>query len=209
MASNNVLRWKDGRGWLVLSGSASSDVRAQALGRSAADGAVAYIGGEQAMADMEDLGAPTGYLVDIFAEDDSTLQERIGDAGIVVVGSDAHPGQLRSGLMGAAAQGIETAFGNGAVILAEGQGAAIFGAWVAVESDEIVSGLDWLQSSLIVPGTASLAESGPAREILDAEPAAIVIGIGTGSALALGPDGEVETWGHKQVAIALGRSYSP
>jgi len=209
MASNNVLRWKDGRGWLVLSGSASSDVRAQALGRSAADGAVAYISGEQAMADMEDLGAPSGYLVDILAEDDATLEDRIGDAGMVVVDGTMPAGQLRSGLVGAAANGIETAFSNGAVILAEGQGAAMFGAWVAVESEEIARGLDWLDSSLIVPGSTSLAESPPAREILDTEPAAIVIGVGAGSALALGPDGEVETWGDKQVAIALGRSYHP
>jgi hypothetical protein len=211
MASNNVLRWKDGRGWLIRSGGtdAGSEIRAQALGRVAADGGVAYIGGEQAMADLEDLGAPAGYLVDVMAEDDQTIESQIGDAGMVVVGSDAPVDQLRSGLIGAAAQGMQTAFGNGAVILAEGWGAAVFGAWVALDSGELTTGLGWLEDGLIVPGATSLAESEPARDVLSSDPSVIVVGIGAGSALALGPDGEVETWGDKQVAIALGRNYSP
>jgi hypothetical protein len=211
MASNNVLRWKDGRGWLVLSGGASSDIRAQALSLSAADGGVAYIGGqaEQALDDMEDLGAPSGYLVDVMAEDDETVQKRIADAGMVVISGEGSARDARSSLMGAAAQGIEAAFGNGAIILAEGQSAAVFGAWVAVEDGGMASGLDWLDNGLIMPAVTSLTDSEAAREALAKEPAAIVVGIGAGSALALGPDGEVETWGKKQVAVALGRNYRP
>lgn len=211
MASSYVLRWKDGRGWLVLSADASSDIRALALGRAAADGGVAYIStgneGEQTLADMEDLGAPSGYLVDVLAEDDETITSKIADAGMVVISGESSVVEVRSGLMGAAEQGMQTAFGNGAVILAEGQGAAVFGAWVALESREFARGLEWLDNGLIVPGVTSLAESEPAREILNKQPLAIVIGIGAGSALALGPDGEVETWGNKQVAVALGRNY--
>jgi hypothetical protein len=104
---------------------------------------------------------------------------------------------------------MQTAFGNGAVILAEGRGAAVFGAWVALDSGGLATGIGWLENGLIVPGATSLAESEPAREALSSDPSAIVVGIGAGSALALGPDGEVETWGNKQVAIALGRNYSP
>ncbi len=209
MARNNVLRWKDGRGWLVLSGDANGDIRALALALAAADGGVAYLGrqAEQVLDDMEELGAPAGYVVDILAEDDETIQAKIADAGMVVVGSDSSVREARSELMGAATEGMETAFGNGAVILAEGQSAAAFGTWVAGESGELQSGLDWLESGLILPGVTSLAESDTARDALNREAMAIVIGIGAGSALALGPDGEVETWGAKQVAIALGSNY--
>jgi hypothetical protein len=38
-------------------------------------------------------------------------------------------------------------------------------------------------------------------------PDAIAIGIGPGSALVLGPNGEVETWGKQQVTISLGPGY--
>jgi hypothetical protein len=208
MARNNVLRWKDGRGWLILSGAANSDIRALALGLAAADGGVAYLGrdAEQVLDDMEDLGAPAGYIVDVLAEDDEAIRARLADAGMVVIGGSSSASEARSGLMGAAVGGMETAFGNGAIILAEGQSAAAFGTWVA-ESNQLMSGFDWLESGLILPGVTSLGESDPARDTLNKEALAIVIGIGEGSALALGPDGEVETWGAKQVSIALGSNY--
>jgi hypothetical protein len=83
----------------------------------------------------------------------------------------------------------------------------VFGAWVAAKSGELLSGLNWLENGLILPGLTVLADSELARRILREETLAIAIGIGSGSALALGPDGEVETWGAKQVAIALGSNY--
>jgi hypothetical protein len=217
MARNNVLRWLDGRGWLILSGGGegSSDVRAQALGRLSADGGVAYITlgtqsslGEMVFADLEDLGAPSGYLVDILSEDDETIQSRLSEAGMIVIDSSAPFIELRSSLMGAAAQGIQTAFENGAVILAEGSAATVLGAWVLTPDGNLVSGLEWLESTLIVPGVVSITESEAAQSVLNSQTSAIAIGIGEGSALALGPDGEVETWGAKQVAVALGRDYT-
>jgi hypothetical protein len=218
MASNAVLRWLDGRGWLVLSGGAenSDEIRGLALGRAAADGGVAYIsvGGahgsaaEWVLTDMEDLGAPTGYLVDVASEDDLTVQKKLAEAGVVVITGGADLVDLRSGLMGAAVSGIQEAFENGAVVLAEGLGAAMFGAWVLMKNGEATSGLDWLQNALVLPGVTSVAEAQQAKTLLNIYPTALAVGVGSGSALALGPDGEVETWGFKQVTIALGRDYS-
>lgn len=214
MANNNVLRWMDGRGWLILSGGDSSDVRAQALGRAAADGGVAYVDlggqaafGESALADMEDLGAPSGYLVDVMTEDDETIQAKLADAGVVVVAGGSDVSDLRSSLMGAAASGIQTAFRNGAVVLVEGQAAMLAGAWVLTEDDRLLGGLEWVENALIVPGLTTAEESPQVQTVLAAQPAALGISIGAGSALALGPDGEVETWGQKQVTIALGPNY--
>ncbi len=214
MANNNVLRWLDGRGWLILSGGDSSDVRAQALGRAAADGGVAYVdlggqigSGESALADMEDLGAPSGYLVNVMTEDDQTIHSKLADAGVVVVAGGSDVSELRSSLMGAAAAGIQTAFENGAVVLVEGQAAMLAGAWVLTEDDRLLGGLEWVENALIVPGLTSAEESAQVQTILTAQPAALGISVGAGSALALGPDGEVETWGQKQVTIALGPNY--
>jgi hypothetical protein len=218
MAQHTVLQWMDGRGWLVLSGGhvAGSQVRAQALGRIAADGGVAYISlgsssnlGEQALADLDDLGAPPGYLVDVISEDDQTIQTRLADASMIVVEANSSVADLRSALIGAAADGIQAAYEHGAIILVEGLSAAVFGAWVYLQTGKIASGLDWLHNTLIVPGVTAIADSQAGREVLAAQPGAIAIGIGSGSALALGPDGEVEIWGEKQVTITLGRGYRP
>jgi hypothetical protein len=213
MASNKVLRWLDGRGWLVLAGGASDEIRALALGRASADGGVAYISfgspqlAEKTLDDMEDLGAPSGYLVDVLSEDDETVQSKLADTSMVVINGGSSVGDVRGAIMGAAASGIQEAFASGALILAEGINAMLLGAWVILEDQSLVSGLDWVESALIMPTLTSVSASQTVQEVLNEQPMGIAIGIGAGSALALGPDGEVETWGDKQVTIALGRNY--
>lgn len=214
MARNNVLRWLDGRGWLVLSGSPSDEIRALALGRAAADGGVAYvtfgqsIEAEKTLADMEDLGAPSGYLVDVLTEDDATIHTRLGDASLIVITGGDSVDEMRSALLGAAASGIQEAFANGALILAEGLSAMLTGAWVISDSGALTPGLEWVDGALIIPALTSVVGSQQAQEVLAAQPMGIAVSIGAGSALALGPDGEVETWGQKQVTVTLGRNYS-
>src|SRR5690606_9908974 len=152
----------------------------------------------------EDLGAPAGYLVDVTSEDDRTVVSRLTDAAVVVVGPAGSAEAIRSSLLGAAAEGLQTAFENGAVILAEGQSAMVFGEWVVRDSGELVDGLEWVAGSLIAPGVTNAAAW--AREVLLAQTLEYVVGIGAGSALALGPDGEVEIWGKGEVTVALGQS---
>ncbi|HEX2907029.1 MAG TPA: hypothetical protein VHO69_09230 [Phototrophicaceae bacterium] len=216
MASHNILRWRDGRGWLVLAGSSedSTEVRAQAIGRMAADGGVAYVSlgnyddwSEKTLADMDDLGAPPGYIVDALTEDDQTLLARLSEAALIVIEDAPDVENLRSGLMGAAASGMQAAFENGAVILAEGWGAMVLGAWVVRPDGAIVSGLEWLADALVVPGITSVGQSEPARIMFNEQPSALAVGIGSGSALAFGPDGEVEPWGQQQVTVALGPEF--
>lgn len=214
MAHKNVLRWLDGRGWLVLAGSPDDAIRAQAIERLAADGGVAYVTlgsnsdqGEQVLADMADLGAPAGYLVDVLSEDDETVQSKLSQAGMVVIEGAADAAQMRSALMGAASEGIQVAFENGAVVLAEGWGAEVFGAWLRLADGRVVTGLEWLEAALLVTGTDAVGTAPDAQHILRTQAEAIAIGIGAGSALALGPDGEVELWGAQRVTVALGRAY--
>lgn len=216
MASNAALQWLDGRGWLVLAGStpANDAVRGRALAISAADGGIAYLATrgvdtavEQIMLDMEDLGAPSGYLVDVLTEDDAVIQSKLAEAGMIVIGGDPSVSNVRSVLLGAAIAGIQQAFENGAVVLAEGPAAMAFGAWLLQDDGQINSGFGWLYNGLIVPGIASVSESPVTRVALAAQPSALAIGIGAGSALTLGPDGEVETWGEQQVSIALGPTF--
>ncbi len=216
MARNNVLQWRDGRGWLILSGGhiPESDVRAQTIGHIDADGGVAYISfgnnleaTEALMNDMQDLGAPSGYFVDVLAEDDDTIRSKLGEASLIVVESGTNSADIRSALMGAAVEGMQTAFENGATILLEGNSAAVFGAWLLLETGEIRQGIGWLLQMFVLPGITAVAQSAAGKAALEEESSALALGIGEGSALALGPDGEVEPWGEGQVTIALGRSY--
>jgi predicted LPLAT superfamily acyltransferase len=214
MASNAALQWQDGRGWLVLAGSANEAVRARALAIGAADGGIAYLATqgvntavEQILTDMEDLGAPSGYLVDVLTEDDPVIQSKLAEASMIVIGGDSSVSNVRSALLGAAIAGIQQAFENGAVVLAEGAAAMTFGAWLMQADGKVNTGFGWLSSGLIVPGINSVSESPITRIVLAAQPTALAVGIGAGSALALGPDGEVETWGERQVSIALGPTF--
>lgn len=215
MPERNIFRWVSGRGWLVLSGGpdVNSDVRSMALARSAADGGVAYVstgGGadtaEHALEDMEDLGAPSGYLVDVASEDDQTVIARLTEASVVVIESHGSAEAVRSSLLGAAAEGLQAAFANGAVILAEGPSAMVFGSWVVRDNGELVNGLEWVEGGLFAPGVNAAAAW--ARDVLTAQALAYVVGIGVGSALALGPDGQVEIWGKGDVTVALGQNFT-
>lgn len=214
MAANNVLRWQDGRGWLVFAGTVGDDdIRAAALGRVSADGALAYVclgmpdQCEHDLADLEELGAAAGYLVDVMTEDDDTIRQKLSDAGMIVIAGGGDAAQVRSALLGAAAEGILKAFANGALILVEGAAVQSGGAWVIAGADNLLLGLAWVENALLLPGITSISESAAARSTLLKQPAAIAIGIGPDSALVLGPDGEIETWGGRRISIALGSGY--
>jgi hypothetical protein len=217
MASSSVLRWIDGRGWLVLAGGGSEfdsgEVRSLALGRAAADGGVACVplsadpyGGDALLDDIDTLGAPSSYIVDVLSEDDLTVQARLSEAGVVVVESAPTVEEARSALIGAALDGIQAAFANGAVVLFEGACAGILGSWILNSAGQVGPGVDWLEGALVLASAQDVAER--ARPVLDEQPAAVVIGIEPGSALALGPDGQIEVWGARQVKVVLGSAYS-
>jgi len=212
MTANQVFQWPDGVGWIVLSGGreVASDVRAQALSRARSHGGVAYIGldvddDEDILEDMAELGAPTGYLVNIMTEDDETIRARLAEAAVIVIPGDFDLPTLRSALLGAGVAGLLAAFEGGALILAEGQAAALFGAAVEFQDGSVAEGFNWVEDSLILPGVRSVSQSALARDYLGSRRVRIAVGIGDGSALALGPTGEVETWGQRQVTIALGQ----
>lgn len=205
-----VLSWPDGSGWLVLSGGRDSlgDIRAQALSRIFIDGQVVYVGlddddYDDLLDDMGELGAPTGYLVNILTEDDATIYTALSTAAMIVIPEHDNMEVMRSALKGAAADGIRAAYEQRAVILAEGRSAALFGSRLLSDSDEVVDGLGWVSETLIVPAIVSVAQSRAARDLLATHLVNVAVGLGVGSALVLGPDGLIETWG-PHVTIALG-----
>ena len=211
MPQANVIRWRDGAGWLVLSGgdtSATGDIEADALAHVPAGEPMAYVwaagdveAADQHLAALAALGAPTGYLVDVLTEDDDTIRQELADAGLILIGDGPNIKELRSGLLGAALEGIETAFERGAVVLGIGQGAAILGSHLSGQA-----GIGWIDGAAVMSHYEQ--ESAPARlrELLQEHPDAYGLGIATGSALALGPEGRIEAWGAGKVTVTLGRN---
>ncbi len=212
MPRANVIRWREGAGWLVLSGGAdsnsaeASEVEAEALARASAGEPLAYIwaagnveDADEHLIALEDLGAPTGYLVDVQTEDDDTIRRQLTEAGMIIIGDGADAKQLRSSLLGAALEGISAAYERGAVVLGIGQGAAVLGAFI-----DDKEGLNWIERAIIQPHYEQEASPAALRAQLAKHPDAYGLGVGTGSALALGPNGELAAWGKRQVTVALG-----
>lgn len=209
MPGFSVFRWREGRGWLVLAGSAQEETRAQVLARSAADGAVAVLAmpdgrAEQILADLQDLGAASGYLVDVVTESDDELRYRIGEAGVVIISAAGDPDDVRSLLVGAALDGVEQAHQNGAIILAEGAAAQAFGAWI-LSGGVAPDGFGWLENLVIDIGPPPAG--GEAARVLETYPEGVALALADDAAIAFGPDGQVELWGSRRAAVLLGAAY--
>ena len=214
--SEQVLRWPDGPGWLILSAGGDQslgvmdDIRASALTRITIDGGVAYVGLNEAdhddlIEEMGDMGAPTGYFVNVRVEDDVTIRDLLAEAGMILLPAEVDVMSLRDALQGAALEGMTSALARGAVVLAEGESIRLFG----VLMQEGASGIGWLENAFVVPNVSSISEAVSAREILKSGAAEVAVGVGDGSALVLGPDRRVEVWGDGNITIALGKTLHP
>jgi len=214
LPKSNVLRWRDGAGWIILAGggevdsASTGEVEAEALARVNAGDPIAYIwaGGDIERADkhlaaLDDLGGPTGYLVDVMTEDDDTLRSQLRSAGMIVLGDASDPVALYSALLGAALDGMSEAFSQGAVILGSGQGAAVLGNLIGESK-----GLAWVDAAIVVPYYDQFAAD-RLRTLLSRHPTNFGLGLAAGAALALGPAGEVEPWGNQQITVTLGSAY--
>ncbi|RPJ01000.1 MAG: hypothetical protein EHM39_03970 [Chloroflexi bacterium] len=219
MPQATIFRWPSGLGWLVLSGGGPLDsddntsIEAAVLTRTVSQGPLAYIwaasdleSADRHMDLLSDLGARTGYLVDVLTEDDSTLFRQLSEAGIIILGDGPRQETLRDALAGSALRGIEEAFVQGATIYAVGASATLLGAYV-VEDGELKPGYRWLEHAAILPGyTAERAEF--LHGVVQQVPDGYGLGLGHGAALAFGPLGEVEVWGNQAITITLGKNYA-
>lgn len=219
MPQLNVFRWQAGRGWIVLSGGGSPDsddvqtVEAHLLARTVSPGPIAYVwaasdadSADRHMDSLRDLGARTGYLVDILSETDEEVFARISEAGVIIIGDGPHQSALYDALSGAVLEGVRAAFTRGATIYAVGLSAGLFGAH-RLGGQDLAPGIHWLEHALVVSGYTPDMANG-LHQIVRQTPHCFGLGIGHGAALALGPLGEVEVWGSAAITVALGKEYA-
>lgn len=213
MPKRGLLTWLDGLGWLVLSGGesdAGSAIRAQALSRAPSGGAL-YISlagdeGEALQEDLEDLGAPAGYILDL-KDDRESLMKQMNEVALVVVEGGESLDDVYDALSGVLLEGLRKAYEQGAVILLEGMAVNLLGKWAMTDEGEVLDGIDWVSNTFLEPGVSSIEDSPALQAILNEHDEAVGVAIGSGSALALGGGGELEAWGNEQVVVALGRAY--
>jgi hypothetical protein len=218
MMQNNIFRWRTGRGLIALAGGGdwnaedNVSITANLLSHTLSQGPIAYIWAasniEQADHHMDllrDLGARTGYLVDVLTEEDDVLFHQLSEAGVILLGEGPFGDRLHEALVGVAMQAIEEAYRRGASLYAIGPGAAMWGAY-AVREANLVEGFNWLAGSIILPGY-SPDDADRLRAWVHQYPDSYGLGLGAGSALMLGPNGELDVWGNGAITISLGQHY--
>lgn len=211
MRARFPISWLESNGWLVLSGSADprSEIRAQALSRANADGAIAYVSlagdmGDALMDDLAELGAPTGYLVDLADSDNNEIYERLRAAGMIVIEPSEDIRQLKRLMSQTVIHALKEALNHGALVLFEGLAATLAGEYI-VQSNDVAKGLKFVGNAYIASDVSSALETQAARKVYLTQPEAALIAIDRGAALVLGPDQHIETWGEPQIAFRLGR----
>ena len=223
MTHAGPLCWHTGAGWLVLAGGGrwqdgeTGEIDASALGWANLDRPIALvltaggstIEGEALLDYYADLGGPNGYIVPISNKADAQKAENrqlLAEAGLIYIADGPDPLVLAESLHESAAlEAVAQAFEGGAVVVAMAAGAVALGTWFAAEGSTKPSpGWGWLSDIVVEPHFVKTEAADRLRNLLNAHPGSLGLGIPSGVALALGPDGQVVTVGEKQVTMVVG-----
>ena len=167
--------------------------------------------GESFLARYAELSAPPGYVVPIHDADsarDPINTRRLTQAGLIYFGGGDTRKLLEAMTGTPALDAVAAAYAAGAVIVGMSAGAIALAAW-GVSPDlggGVLKGWGWLPHAIVAPHyTGDQAEA--MRAALRDHPELLGLGIPDDVALALGPDGEVQTWGRGQITVTLGAKF--
>ena len=225
MTQSGPLQWRTGTGWLVLIGGGQWDdsetIHSHAISAIADESPIAFVPAAQPadptygaafLSYYAELGAPPGYVVPITDQAsarDPANYRRLARASLIFIGG-GDTLQLIQALDGTPAiEAIAEAFDSGAVIVGISAGAMVLGKWgLSADTGKVLPGWGWVSDSLIVPHYAP-DRSAQVRSALQRYPEAMALGVPDNVALALGPDGEVETWTdtEEQVTVTIGAKF--
>jgi len=218
------LRWHAGQGWLILVGGGEledlTDIHRAAIEAMSDESPVVYIPAASASQDegrgrgqivteqIEELGGPVGYVAPIFTRTDASDPKnvrRVTQAGLVYLGGGNAKKLIETCTGTPALDALAAAYAAGAVILAEGEAACALGAWGLCASGDILAGWGWLSETLVCPAFKDTA----LRDAVKSKPECLGLGIPAGSALALGPENQVQplSASGQQVKVVLGHRF--
>jgi cyanophycinase len=224
MTQAGPVQWRTGAGWLVMLGGGrweeSEIIHSRAISAISDESPIAFLPaadpdptyGESFLSYYADLGAPPGYVVPIHDQAsacDPANYRRLASAGLIYIGEGSAPRLIEALENTPVIEAIAQAFDSGAVIVGASAGATLFGKWgLSSSNGKIYRGWGWVSDTIVVPHY-SADRSGEIRAALQRYPETIAVGIPDHVALALGPDGEVETWTDKieQVTVVMGAKF--
>jgi hypothetical protein len=225
MPTQGPLSWMDGEGWLVLSGGGdwqsgeTEQVDTQLLSIANLDRPMIVMlsDGSRIQADAvldyyTGLGGPGGEAFSFTNLSREQLQapyllSLIEEAGILYLGGSnplplvqnlRHTTALQQILRGYTTLQALTLFGVGA-------GAAALARWTFGPDPQYlqVEGLELLYNAVVVPHFTRTEDSPILRQMPKVAPDVLGLGIPGGCALALGPMGQVESWGTGNVTAVI------
>lgn len=225
MPQRGPLQWVDGEGWLILSGGGdwqrgeTDALDAHVLSIANLDRPMVALFSEgdrehahSLIAHYTALGGPGGEALVLTGARRQTLLEPhflslIAEAGILYLGG-AQPWALVRSLHNTPALAqILKGYGTlqGLLIVGADGGAAALGAWIAKPGQETTTapGLGFVRSAIIAPQFTSTQEAVALRAQLQRHPGFVGLGLPRGAALALGPQGQVETWGQGEITAVI------
>ncbi len=221
MTRGGPLEWLTGAGWLVLVGGGdfrlgeTAEIDDRLLARADFSQPVAFVsadvrslsGGQELLDYYASLGGPQGYVVPILDAADARRGENrrlLAEAGLILLGGEdgASLAQVLQGSL--ALGGMVEAFVGGALVVGMGAGAAPLGEWVIV-AGTTAPGWGWVDGVAVVPHFAGTAAEPDLQMALRTRRDLGGLGIPERTALALGPAGQVETWGEGEVTVVVPR----
>ena len=225
MTQAGPLQWRTGSGWLVLLGGGRWDdgeiIHSQAISAILDESPIAFVPaanpdptyGEAFLSYYAELGAPPGYIVPVHDQQsarDPVNYRRLAQAGLIFIGG-GDTARLIEAVEGTPViEAIAEAFDSGAVIVGVSAGAMLLGKWgLSSDTGKILPGWGWVSDSIIVPHYTAGAFTAGARMLCGFILRSVALGLPDNVALALGPDGELETWTEtsQQITVTIGPKF--
>lgn len=228
MPQRGPLTWVDGEGWLILVGGGdwrrgeTDIVDAHILSLANLDRPIVALLSEGdheyahgLIEHFTHLGGPGGEALILAGTQRQALHEPrflslIAEAGILYLGGTQPWILARSLQQTPALAQILKGYGTlqGLLIVGADGGAAALGAWVARAEPvaAAIPGLGFVRSAIIAPQFTGAEEAKVLRAQLRQHPGFLGLGIPRGTALALGPEGQVESWGPSTITAVVHES---
>ncbi len=225
MPQQGPLQWLDGEGWLVLLGGGdiargeTDVVDVQLLSVVNLDRPMVVLLADGTSDDADAilehytlLGGPGGEAFTLTEMTRAELDHPkfislLDEAGVLYLGGE-NPLPLVRNLYKTTAlvhilRGYSTL--QGLTLIGSGGGAVALGMWAIGPAPQYLQtqGLGLLQNAVIVPHFTRTENSVVLRCLPQLKPRSLGLGIPDGTALAFGPQGQVETWGTGQVTAVV------
>lgn len=225
MPQQNPLNWRDGAGWLITSGGGDvlrddlAHIDTRLLGLINLDRPMVVLLGEGTHQDADDildyytaLGGPIG---EAYALPEMTRQRfstpnfltLLEEAGTLYLHGDNPLPLLQSLHKTPALEHIMRGFTTlqALTIIATGGIAAALGKWAIGPPPDYLQaiGMDFLHNTVIEPHFTCTEDAIILRNLNQLGPGILGLGIPDHTALAFGPQGQVETWGPNPVTVVI------